>query len=85
MEINIPQLEYLLNILGVQMISQEWKINSKIKLSINSSFIILNSQFWNFEIPYRNILPIISMTSFLYSLGELHRSKNKIVKIIGLL
>ena len=40
-KINNSQLEKLLNILDVQIISIKWKLNSKIKFSNNSSFIIL--------------------------------------------
>ena len=40
-KINIAQLEKWLNILSVQMIIKNEKLNSKIKLSNNSSFVIL--------------------------------------------
>ena len=39
-KINIAQLEKWLNILSVQMIIKNEKLNSKIKLSNNSSFVI---------------------------------------------
>ena len=40
-KINILQFKKMLNILDVQTISKKWKINLKIKLSNNSSFVIL--------------------------------------------